>query len=124
MKSSRGFTLIEVTITIIIAAIAATLFVTYMGTSFTKSSASSALVNRQYALIQQMELITIQYRQEINNGKLNLANFKTTYVDTNPNVDSANTVFTTFTSGAYTTQQVLQVTLKDGDQTLLNIFTQ
>jgi len=124
MRSSRGFTLIEVIITIIITAIAATLFVAYMGTSFTKSPASSALVNKQYALIQQMELITIQYRQEINNGTLNLTNFKTAYVDTNPNVDSANTFFTTLTSGTYTTQQVLQVTLKDGDQTLLNIFTQ
>jgi hypothetical protein len=71
-----------------------------------------------------MELITSQYRQEINSGTLNLNNFKTSYVDINPYVDAANTVFTTLNSGTYLTQQVLVVTLKNEDQTVMSIFTQ
>ena len=100
------------------------MFVAYMGTSLTQSPVSSGLVAKQYALIQEMELITSQYRQEINSGTLNLNNFKTSYVDINPYVDAANTVFTTLNSGTYLTQQVLVVTLKNDDQTVMSIFTQ
>ncbi|HPD56512.1 MAG TPA: prepilin-type N-terminal cleavage/methylation domain-containing protein [Smithellaceae bacterium] len=121
MKRNSGFTLIEIIITITLIAVAAALFVAYIGTSFTQSPVSSGMVAKQYALIQQMELITSQYRQEINNGTLNLNNFKT-YVDANPYIDSSN--FTTLSSGSYTTQQVLVVALKDGDQTIMSIFTQ
>lgn len=124
MKSNRGFTLIEIIITIVVIAIAAALFVTSLGKSFTQSSVSSGAVKSQYALIQQMELITIQYRQNINSGTLNLATFKTSNVDGQPYVDAANTIMTTLPYGAYTTQQFLQVTLTDGKQTLLSIFTQ
>ncbi len=124
MKSNRGFTLIEIIITIVIIAIAAALFVTSLGKSFTQSSVSSGAVKSQYALIQQMELITIQYRQNINSGTLNLATFKTSNVDGQPYVDAANTIMTTLPYGTYTTQQFLQVTLTDGKQTLLSIFTQ
>lgn len=124
MKKNRGFTLIEIIITITLIAIAAAMFVAYMGTSLTQSSASSGMVAKQYALIQQMEIITSTYRQEINGGTLNLANFKTAHVDTNPYVDVANTLFTTLNNGTYETQQVLVVTLKNEDQTITSIFTE
>ena len=121
MKNNRGFTLIEVIITVTLIAIAAAMFVAYIGTSFTQSPASSSMVAKQYALIQQMEIITSQYRQEISNETLDLTSFKA-YVDANPYIDSSNLV--TLNSGSYTTQQVLAVTLKDGDQTVMSIFTQ
>ena len=123
MKSSRGFTLIEIIITIIITAIAGALFVAYLGTSFTKSPASAGLVNKQYRLIQQMEIITSKYRQAL--PIANLCTFKTGNVDGLEFVDAANTSCTyKLTSGTYTTQNVLLVTLTDGQQTLLSIFTQ
>ena len=123
MKNNRGFTLIEVIITVTLIAIAAAMFVAYMGTSLTQSPVSSGMVAKQYALIQEMELITSQYRQEISNETLDLTSFKA-YVDNNymPHIDSSNLV--TLNSGSYTTQQVLAVTLKDGDQTIMSIFTQ
>ena len=122
MKSNRGFTLIEVLITIVIIGIAAALFVAYLGTGFTRSPVSSGMVQSQYVLIQQMELITVQYRNEINNGTLNLTNFQT-WVNTNY-AGVASTSLTTLTSGTYITQQVLLVTLTNGQQTLVSIFTQ
>jgi prepilin-type N-terminal cleavage/methylation domain-containing protein len=122
MKASKGFTLIEVIVAIIIIAVAAALFISYLGKSFTQSPLSAGLVSNQYSLIQQMELITNEYRQELKNGTLTLAAFKT-WVDTNYS-GSATTLLTTLTSGSYTTQQVLQVTLTNGRQTLLSIFTQ
>lgn len=123
MKSSKGFTLIEVIVAITLIAVAAALFVSYLGTSLTKSPVPAGLVRNQYILIEEMELITNQYRQQLNNGTLTtLAAFQT-YIDTNY-VGSANTLLTTLTSGTYTTQQVLQVTLTNGQQTLLSIFTQ
>jgi prepilin-type N-terminal cleavage/methylation domain-containing protein len=124
MKSNRGFTLIEIIITIVVAAIAAALFVTSLGKSFTQSPVSSGMVISQYALIQQMEVFTSQYRNQLNNGTLVLGTFKTNNIDGKPYVDAANTKMNTLPYGAYTTQQFLQVTLTDGKQTLLSIFTQ
>ncbi len=122
MKHSSGFTLIEVIIIITIMAIAAAMFVSSMGKSFTQSPASTGLVNKQYQLIQQMEIITSKYRQAL--PIADLCSFKTTYVDGQPFVDAANTSCTyTLTSGTFTTRSALLVTLTDGNQKLQSIFT-
>lgn len=122
MKHSSGFTLIEVIIIMTIMAIAAAMFVSSMGTSFTQSPASAGLVNKQYQLIQQMEIITSKYRQAL--PIADLCSFKTAYVDGQPLVDAANTSCTyTLTSGTFTTRNALLVTLTDGDQKLQSIFT-
>lgn len=131
MKSSKGFTLIEVIVAITLIAVAAALFVTYLGTSLTKSPVPAGLVRNQYGLIEQMELFNNQYRQQIDiaTGTLatDLATFKTTYIDGKPFVDAGNTTIINMTSNGspgYTTQNtVLIVTLKNGDQTLQTIFT-
>ena len=121
MKKSRGFTLIEVIITITLIAIAAALFVAYIGTSFTQSPVAAGMVSKQYALIQEMEIITSRYRQEISSGTLDLNNFKT-YVDANTYIDSS--AFVTLDSGSYVTRQVLVVILRYEDQRVMSIFTQ
>jgi prepilin-type N-terminal cleavage/methylation domain-containing protein len=131
MKSDHGFTLIEIIITITLTAIGAALFVAYLGTSFTQSPASSGMVTRQYALIQQMELITVKYRNDINSGSFTLSGFET-YIGTLPKyipgtqsgVDDGNTGRRTLTYGSTTTQEFMQVTLTDGGQTLVSLFTQ
>jgi prepilin-type N-terminal cleavage/methylation domain-containing protein len=122
MKHSSGFTLIEVIVIMTIMAIAAAMFASSMGTSFTQSPASTGLVNRQYAMIQQMEIITSRYRQAL--PIADLCSFKTTYVDGQPFVDAANTSCTyTLTSGTFTTRSALLITLTDGNQKLQSIFT-
>jgi type II secretory pathway pseudopilin PulG len=124
MKRSEGFTLIEVIVIMTTIAIAAALFASYTGgTSFTQSPASAGLVNKQYMLIQQMEIITSKYRQAL--PIADICAFKVANVDGKAFVDPANTWCNQgLTSGPYTTQNVLLVTLTDGQQTLQSIFTQ
>jgi type II secretory pathway pseudopilin PulG len=128
MKTSRGFTLIDVIVTLTVVAIACTMVITYIGTSFIQSAVPAGLVGRQYALIQQMEVITSEYRNRLSNGTLNLTTFKSNYIDTNSvlYVDSGNTSIKTFNSGNYVTGNVLVVTLTNGTppQSLQSIFTQ
>jgi prepilin-type N-terminal cleavage/methylation domain-containing protein len=128
MKFSKGFTLIEVIITIVIMAIAAAAFLAFFGTAFMNSGIPAGQVFSQYKLIKQMETITSQYRNQItsNPTSFNLTTFQSTYVNGQQYVDSTNTGLITLTSSdaSYTTANVLRVTLTDGKQTVMSIFTQ
>lgn len=121
MKLNRGFTLIEIIATLTLLAVAAALVVA-MGIPAVQSTASSGMVARQYAIVEQMESITSKYREKINNGTLNLDSFKK-YIE--ENYDTANAVKTTLASDTYTTREVLIVTLSDAEanQTVVSIFT-
>jgi len=124
-----GFTLIEVIVTLVIAAIMGTMLVTLMGKNLTGSAVPVGLVGDQYKIVQEMERITSRYREEIQNGTtFNITTFKTTYVDTNSYRDLANTGFITpltSTAGTYTTSSsILRVTLRSGDQFVQTFFTQ
>jgi prepilin-type N-terminal cleavage/methylation domain-containing protein len=124
MKSRKGFTLIEVIMTIVILAIAAAAFMAMFGRQFTGSAIPAGQVERQYRLIQQMESITSEYRNRLSNEAtpFSLPQFQT-YVGTLPYVDNSRTGMMTFTYGTATTRAYLRVTLRDGDQTLMSIFT-
>ncbi len=126
MTNKKGFTLVEVIVTIVVMALAATAFMTYLGRGFTRSAIPVSQVQSQYKLIQQMEIITSQYREQItaNPTTFTLSAFRDNYVTSQPYVDSGKTGLIQLTSGTYTTQSVLRVTLVDGDQTLMSIFTQ
>jgi len=127
MKFSKGFTLIEVIATVVIMAIAAAALVSIFGELFYGSAVPVGQVQKQYKLIQQMETITSRYRDQVTkNTSFSLSTFKSAYVDGQDYVDSANTGLITLTSSdsTYTTGNVLKVTLTDGTQTLVSIFTQ
>ena len=121
MKLNRGFTLIEIIATLTLLAVAAALVVA-MGIPAVQSTASSGMVARQYAIVEQMESITSKYREEINDGAFDLDSFKK-YIE--ENYDTANAVKTTLASDTYTTREVLLVTLSDAEanQTVVSIFT-
>ena len=126
MKHNKGFTLIEVIITIVIMAVAAAAFLAFFGKALTGSAVPAGQVQNQYKLIQQMETITSQYRDQItNNASFSLSTFKSSFVDGTQYIDSTKTGLITLTSsdGLYITQNVLRVTLTDGKQTLMSIFT-
>jgi len=120
MKFSKGFTLIEVIITIVVMAIAAVALLKIFGTAFTGSAVPAIEVQSQYILIQQMEAITSQYRNELDAGTLT-ANWNTFKAS----CTGKCTCNPTSTIGTYTTQmEHLQVTCTDGKQTVFAIFTQ
>lgn len=116
MKKQAGFTLIEVILTIVIMAIAATVFLAYFGRAFTGSAVPAGQVQRQYALIQKMETLTAQYRQALASGTLNLA--------TIPCPEGCVCNITNTLSGYTTETDHLQVTCSDGEQSVFAIFTQ
>lgn len=121
MKFSKGFTLIEVIITIVIMAIAAAVSVAYFGKSFTGSAVQAELVKKQYALIQKMEEITSRYRTLADAGTLttNWGTFTTSCPS------QCDCKVTKTISGTETTNlDHLQVTCTDGDQSVFAIFTQ
>jgi len=122
MNISKGFTLIEVIITIVIMAIAAAVSVAYFGKSFTGSAMQAGLVKKQYALIQSMEEITSDYRRRVDAG-MDAAGW--TEFQTFCTATARCTCTPSTTIGSYTTAaQHLQVTCVDGDQNLFAIFTQ
>lgn len=140
MKLSKGFTLIEVIISIMVMAIAAAALLKIYGTAFTGSAVPAGEVQSQYNMIQRMETITSQYRNAVTNNTsftsscvvdstntFTLAAFKSNCIDGTRFVDSTNTGFITLTdtTNSYTTQSsILQVALTDGKQKLTSLFTQ
>jgi prepilin-type N-terminal cleavage/methylation domain-containing protein len=129
---SQGFTLIEVIMTIVVVAIAATLLVTTLGRNLTQSTQNIVLVRGQYQLIEQMEILTSRYRQAISNQATWNVN---TFIADNVTpgtcsnciefVDTTNPpALVNLKSGAYTTQPVWRVTLRDGLQSIQAYFSQ
>ena len=116
MRNQGGFTLIEVIVTIVILAIAATAFVAYFSRAFTGSAVPAGQVQRQYALIQKMETVTAQYRQALATGTLNLAAI--------PCPEGCVCSITNTLPGYTTATNHLQMTCSDGEQSVFAIFTQ
>lgn len=116
MKKQTGFTLIEVIVTIVILAIAATAFLAYFGRAFTGSAIPARQVQRQYALIQKMETVTAQYRQQATAGTLNLSTISCP--------EDCTCTITQSLPDYTTAMPHLQVTCSDGEQTVFSIFTQ
>jgi prepilin-type N-terminal cleavage/methylation domain-containing protein len=125
-----GFTLIEVIVTLVIAAIMGTMLVTLMGKNLTGSAVPVGLVGDQYKIVQEMEKITSEYRELIKStGTLDLSAFNTHIRTTHSYVDltatSLSDTFLTSGGSAYTTSSsILRVALRSGDQTLQAFFTQ
>jgi prepilin-type N-terminal cleavage/methylation domain-containing protein len=133
IKLRPGFTLIEVILVLVIGALVSAMVITSLGFNLKRSATTVTQVDQQYQLIQKMELLTSYYRQGISAGTLDLNTFYNTYVNPGTctvcigNVDTGETGFITLTStGAspFTTAQILQVTLRDGDQTVQSLFTE
>ena len=131
LKNRKGFTLIEIIVTLIFVAITSVVMFPVLRTNLTKSAAPVTRVNSQYQLVQEMDQLTARYRDEILNESLLLTTFKNTYVDASAFVDAGNTGFVSAgqITGAngYSNQSstnILRVTLVDGDQKLVTFFTQ
>jgi prepilin-type N-terminal cleavage/methylation domain-containing protein len=129
-RSHKGFTLIEIIVTLLLVGITAAIMFPVLGTNLIKSPEPITRVDNQYRLVKEMDTLTAIYRDAIAKGTLNINSFKASHVDTNPLRDAAGTQFLedtdqdgTYTSSAGTTP-ILMVSLRLGDQTLYAIFSE
>lgn len=113
-RSERGFTLLEVIITIVVAAILGTLLVTFMGTSITKSAIPVNQTRDLGTTMANIETITAAYASYLSGG-ITWDAFKT-----------ACGAYTLLSSGGLFSSkfETIQVTRTLGDQSLVSYFTE
>jgi len=126
MHSKHGFTLIEVIVTITLAAVLGALIVPFMSTNMIAGAKVVASVNDEASLKTVMEDITRDYRDWLRNSPGSpLATFAS-QVTSNP-------AYSAFITGAQTGVEVdvgndgdvaiLLITISNGDRTLRALFT-
>lgn len=130
-KNSKGFTLIEVILTIVIVAILGTVLVSYMSGGIAKSSLPVIWVKQEFNIVQTMEKITADYQQALLSSPFNLGDFAANKVA--PYAGGGMTVTNNFvnidrTTGVLSASDsanglILRVKLQKGDQSVTALFT-
>lgn len=136
LNNKQGFTLLEVIITFIVAAILGTIFLQVMGTSMQQSYVPVSMVQNGFSVNEIMEKMNADYRNRLFTSTSNpLADFKS-------DVENGNVVANTPYFGDYTYQtqyikfsggnevadasadpRILKITITHGGQRLSAIFT-
>jgi prepilin-type N-terminal cleavage/methylation domain-containing protein len=130
-RDSRGFTLIEVIITIVIVAILGTFLVSYMSGGITKSSIPVIWVKQEFNLFETMEKITVDYQKAVSSTSFASSELDTFRSAITPpqgmtvtpdyiNIARGDGTLTTEDS---TTGLILRVKLQKGDQSVTALFT-
>ena len=88
-NKQSGFTLIEIILTLVIAAVVGAGLVQYLGSSLTKSSVPIQRLRQAYDLQQVMENITADYRENVRD-KFDLATLKGDIGDKTPPTNPKN----------------------------------
>ena len=134
--SHKGFTLLEIIVTIILVGITAAIMFPVLGTNLTRSAEPVNRVESQYLLIQEMDGLIGIYREDVDADTLEsdsddfvLSNFKLNRVDTSPNILVGETYYLERNVDAYNSSvsgatSFLMVTLALGDQKISAVFTQ
>ncbi len=136
LNNKQGFTLLEVIITFIVAAILGTIFLQVMGTSMQQSYEPVIMVQNGFSVNEIMEKMNAHYRNRLLTSTSNpLADFKS-------DVENGNVIANTPYFGDYTYQtqyikfsggnevadasadpRILKITITHGGQRLSAIFT-
>ena len=127
LRNTRGFTLIEIIVTLILVAVTGVVMFPVLRTNLTQSVTPATRVERQYQLVREMDRLTASYRDEILNESLNIATFLSTYPSAFLDAGSSGLVGVgQITGNAYSNQSpnILRVTLVDGDQQLVAYFSE
>jgi prepilin-type N-terminal cleavage/methylation domain-containing protein len=90
MKNNRGFTLLEVIVSLVVAAILAAILVQFMGTSLMKSYNPVILAQNGTYLNTIMEKMTAEYKYYMSYGALNGQSPATAYANFNNRVGTAS----------------------------------
>ncbi len=129
--NKKGFTLLEVIVIMVMAAIAATFLVVFMGPNLTGSSTSAVRAYNQYALIGIVEQMNVDYNNLMNVGNANvLTTLQSRIQAGNYGNYTQATKFITFDPSTHIEQtaasgtSTLKVTITVSDQTITTLFTQ
>lgn len=138
MNNKRGFTLLELIVTITIAAILGTVLVTFMGTGLTESVQPIIRTQNQNRVIEAMDRMTADYKKllmtDTSGDPLNT--FRLAVISNNNNPSSSYGSYTLedgtpryiiFDSSGNeqddtTERRILRVTISQGDQRMTAIF--
>ena len=134
LKAECGFTLLEIIISFIIAALLGSMLVEYMGTSLTRGGESVVMVQDEFLLNGVVEKITADYENDYLKGAYTFDTLKINIE--NGNVDTSTpyygdyavqTGYIVFTGGNEAPDgtgdnRVLKVTLSSGNQSLVTVF--
>jgi prepilin-type N-terminal cleavage/methylation domain-containing protein len=131
IRNSGGFTLIEVIVTIVIAAILGTFLVSYMSGGIVKSSIPVIWVKQEFNLFETMEKITGDYQKAVSSAPFTsskLDTFRSTITPPQGMTVTQDYINIargdgTLTASNSTDGYILRVKLQKGDQTITALFT-
>jgi prepilin-type N-terminal cleavage/methylation domain-containing protein len=136
-KSARGFSLVELIVTLVVAAILGTILVVYMSGGITKSGIPLIWVKQEFGVYRAMERITAVYQNDLKTTPFSLTTFKNkidttgevnTICGSDTCIDNVTVVNTAFPlaggTETGTDTNIIKVTLRKGDQSLTSLFTQ
>lgn len=115
-RTQNGFTLLEVIITITVAAVVGSLLITFLGTAITRSSDPIFQAQNTAVAKQKMEELVAAYTTHLSSGSsITWSNFK-----------AASASYTTATISNFlgSNFEAIEVTITEGDQTYVAYFTQ
>jgi len=133
LQNHKGFTLLEIIVTLILISITGVVMFPVLRTNLTKSAVPVVRLDSQYHLVQAMDRLTACYRDKINidppGGIISaFSSDCLTDTDVSPFVDAGSTGSVTgqIIGISYNPQStnILRVTLVDGDQSLVSYFTE
>jgi prepilin-type N-terminal cleavage/methylation domain-containing protein len=136
-EQTRGFTLLEVVISLVIAAILMALIIPYLGTALTKSGFPLLQLRTTMAVFQAMENMNANYRAQQDGATLNLPTLRTTIGAENTNRTNAYGTYKVVRNrfiqfngagqeiAAGANQDILKVTIQDvnGGPQFTTLFT-
>ena len=137
-RNEKGFTLLEIIVTLIVAAIMGAMLVQFMGTSMIRSAEPVVRVQQGFSLNEAMEKMTADFKKLLAQDTTPLATLKS-YIENGNDPNSTpyygsytwQTKYVTFNSSNNENQspctsncKVLKITITNADQTLTVLFSE
>ena len=126
LGGESGFTLVEIIIVLIIAAVAGTMLFTIMGNNVVRSHLPVTWTREEFTAYETMEQITADYRAALKNPPFSLAEFKA-HVESDYGASGAFTDFQCSGGNCLETGidgNILKVTVQHENQKATSLFTQ